>query len=379
MAEFKLDASSSQCSARAGTISINNKKIKTPVFMPVGTYGAVKTLSPNEISSIGYDLILANTYHIYLRPGIDILKESKGLHNFMNWDGLILTDSGGFQIYSLKGLRKIQSDGATFQSHLDGTIHKLTPESIIDIQRIIGSDIMMMLDVCPSGDETLKKWEEAVDLTSKWASQAMSYLKNSDGIYDKEQLLVPIVQGGTNKELREKSANELLKLDASIYAIGGLAVGEPKENMLETVALMNELLPKNKPRYLMGVGNPIDLIKNVSRGVDMFDCVMPTRNARNGQLFSENGKMNIRNSKYRNDESPIDSSSNSPMSKKFTKSYLHHLFKTKEVLGLRIATEHNLYFYHQLMKTMREEIINNSFVEWSKKFISQYEEGNNNG
>ena len=379
MAEFKLDASSSQCSARAGTISINNKKINTPVFMPVGTYGAVKTLSPNEISSIGYDLILANTYHLYLRPGIDILKQSKGLHDFMNWDGLILTDSGGFQIYSLKGLRKIESDGATFQSHLDGSMHKLTPESIIDIQRIIGSDIMMMLDVCPSGDDSLKKWEEAVDLTSKWANQAMSYLNNSDGIYNKEQLLVPIVQGGTNKKLREKSAHELLELNASIYAIGGLAVGEPKNNMLETVALMDELLPKNKPRYLMGVGNPIDLIKNVSNGVDMFDCVMPTRNARNGQLFLKTGKINIKNSKYSDDQNPIDEDSNSLMSKTFTKSYLHHLFKTREILGLRIATEHNLYFYYELMKKMRQEIINDNFDDWSKKFISQYEEENHNG
>ena len=379
MAEFKLDASSSQCSARAGTLSINNKNIKTPVFMPVGTYGAVKTLSPNEVSSIGYELILANTYHIYLRPGIEILKKSKGLHNFMDWNGLILTDSGGFQIYSLKGLRKIQSDGAKFQSHLDGSMHKLTPENIIDIQRVIGSDIMMMLDVCPAGDESLKKWEKAVDLTSEWAKQAMQYLNNTKGIYDKEQLLVPIVQGGTNKELREKSANELLKLDASIYAIGGLAVGEPKENMLETVNLMDGLLPKNKPRYLMGVGTPIDLINNVFNGVDMFDCVMPTRNARNGQLFSNNGKINIRNSKYANDNTPIDNESKSPMSNQFTKSYLHHLFKTREVLGLRIATEHNLYFYYELMKTMREKIIADNFHEWRKKFIFKYERGENNG
>ena len=377
MAEFKLDASCSSCSARAGTISINNKQIKTPVFMPVGTYGAIKTLSPSEISSVGYKLILANTYHIYMRPGIEILKQSKGLHKFMNWDDLILTDSGGFQIYSLKGLRKIEDDGATFQSHLDGNIYKLTPNSIIDIQRIIGSDIMMMLDVCPSGDESLKQWEKAVDLTSKWAKQAMSYFNNSDGIYDKEQLLVPIVQGGTNKELREKSAHELLKLEASIYAIGGLAVGEPKEKMLETIAIMDGLLPKNKPRYLMGVGTPVDLIKNVSNGVDMFDCVMPTRNARNGQLFTENGKINIRNSRYSDDHTPIDSNSNSSMSKTFTRSYLHHLFKTKEVLGLRIATEHNLYFYYELMKKMRGKIIENNFVDWSENFINKYQESEN--
>ena len=294
----------------------------------------------------------------------------------MNWNNLILTDSGGFQIYSLKGLRKIQDDGAIFQSHLDGNVYKLTPNSIVDIQRIIGSDIMMMLDVCPSGDETLKKWEKAVDLTSKWAKEAMSYFNNSDGIYDKDQLLVPIVQGGTNKQLRKKSVDDLLKLEASIYAIGGLAVGEPKEKMLEIVSLMNDLLPKNKPRYLMGVGTPIDLIKNVSHGIDMFDCVMPTRNARNGQLFTENGKINIRNSKYSDDHTLIDPSSNSSMSKTFTKSYLHHLFKTREILGLRISTEHNLNFYYQLMKKMRAEIIKDNFVDWSEKFISKYQ-GNN--
>tara|TARA_B100001123_G_C15255287_1_gene1004451 strand:- start:613 stop:1749 length:1137 start_codon:yes stop_codon:yes gene_type:complete len=378
MAEFKLDASCSDSSARAGTISINNKQIYTPVFMPVGTYGAVKTLSPTEVSSIGYKLILANTYHIYIRPGIDTLKKSKGLHKFMNWDDLILTDSGGFQIYSLKGLRKIHEDGATFQSHLDGNLYKLTPKSVVDIQRVIGSDIMMVLDVCPSGGDSLKKWDKAVDLTSTWAKQAMEYHSTTDGIYDKEQVLVPIVQGGTNKELREKSASELLKLNASIYAIGGLAVGEPKDKMLETVSLMDSLLPKNKPRYLMGVGTPIDLIRNVSNGIDMFDCVMPTRNARNGQLFTENGKINIRNSKYSDDHTPIDPTSNASMSKTFTKSYLHHLFKTKEILGLRIASEHNLCFYYNLMIKMREQIIKDNFVDWSENFISKYQ-GNING
>ena len=373
MAEFKIDAKCSNASARCGTLLINNQKVKTPLFMPVGTYGAVKTLNPKEISSIGYNLILANTYHMFLRPGVEVLKESKGLHNFINWDGLILTDSGGFQIYSLKGLRKIEDDGVTFQSHLSGDKYKLTPENIVDIQRAIGSDIMMMLDVCPSGDETLKKWEEAVDLTSKWAKQAMHYFNNSDGIYDKEQLLVPIVQGGTNKELRERSVDNLLKLEASMYAIGGLAVGEPKEKMLETVSLMDKLLPTDKPRYLMGVGTPVDLVKNVSLGIDMFDCVMPTRNARNGQLFLSEGPMNIKNSKYADDHGIIDDNSTSTMSKTFTKSYLHHLFKTKEILGLRIATEHNLHFYFQLMRKMRDEIQNNNFMNWSATFIDNYE------
>ncbi len=373
MSKFEIDASSSDCSARAGTLSLNNHKVETPVFMPVGTYGAVKTLSANEVNNMNYKIILANTYHLYLRPGTDILKSSKGLHNLMGWENLILTDSGGFQIYSLKGLRKIEQDGATFQSHLNGDKHTLTPEGVVDIQRIIGSDIMMMLDVCPAGDDSLKKWEDAVKLTSKWAKQAMQYYHDTDGYYDKEQLLVPIVQGGTNKELRVKSASEITELDASIYAIGGLAVGEPKDKMLDTVNLLDSLLPKESPRYLMGVGTPIDLIRNVSLGVDMFDCVMPTRNARNGQLFTNNGKININNSKYKNDNNPIDANSNSNSSNKFSKAYLHHLFKTKEVLGLRIASEHNLLFYKTLMDTMRKQIIKDNFNVWSKSFIDQYE------
>tara|TARA_B100000674_G_scaffold481601_1_gene482622 strand:- start:431 stop:1378 length:948 start_codon:yes stop_codon:yes gene_type:complete len=309
---------------------------------------------------------------MFLRPGVDVLKKSKGLHEFMNWDGLILTDSGGFQIYSLKGLRKIENDGASFQSHLNGDKHKLTPESVIDIQRIIGSDIMMMLDVCPSGAGQINEWDDAVKLTSKWAQIAHNYYNSTKGYYNKEQLLVPIVQGGTNLQLREKSAFDLLKLESSIYAIGGLAVGEPKDKMHETVAFMDSLLPKDKPRYLMGVGTPIDLIDNVSLGVDMFDCVMPTRNARNGQLFTKEGPINIKNSKYFNDQSPIDVNSSSKLSKIYTKSYLHHLFKTKEILGLRIATEHNLSFYFDLMETMRNNIKDNSFKTWVKDFKNTY-------
>ena len=377
MADFTIDAKCLESSARLGTLLINNQKIKTPVFMPVGTYGAVKTLMPNEISSIGYNLILANTYHMFLRPGVEILKNSKGLHNFMNWDGLMLTDSGGFQIYSLKGLRKIENNGASFQSHLNGDQYKLTPENVIDIQRTIGSDIMMMLDVCPSGDGSTKEWENAVDLTTKWAKVAHEYYNSTDGYYDKEQLLVPIIQGGTDIDLREKSASELLKLESSIYAIGGLAVGEPKDKMLESVAFIDTILPKDKPRYLMGVGTPIDLIENIKLGVDMFDCVLPTRNARNGQLFLFDGPINIRNSKYSNDHTLIDEKSTSKMSTTYTKSYLHHLFKTKEVIGLRIATEHNLHFYYQLMKKIREEITSNNFIKWSTQFIDKYKENRN--
>ena len=377
MSKFEINVSSSECSARAGLLTINNHQVETPVFMPVGTYGAVKTLSPHEINDMNYKIILANTYHIYLRPGMEILKSFKGLHNLMKWDNLILTDSGGFQIYSLKGLRKIEDDGVTFQSHLNGDSHTLTPKGVVDIQRIIGSDIMMMLDVCPAGDDSFKKWGDAVTLTSSWARQAMQYFHDTKGYYDKEQLLVPIVQGGTDKELRKISASEIVELNASIYAIGGLAVGEPKDKMLDTVNFLDSLLPKESPRYLMGVGTPIDLIRNVALGVDMFDCVMPTRNARNGQLFTNYGKININNSKYKKDNSPIDEKSKSLSSKKFSKSYLHHLFKTKEVLGLRIASEHNLFFYKTLMDTMRKEIMRDNFNNWAKKFIDKYERGSN--
>ena len=377
MSKFEINVSSSECSARAGLLTINNHQVETPVFMPVGTYGAVKTLSPHEINDMNYKIILANTYHIYLRPGMEILKSFKGLHNLMKWDNLILTDSGGFQIYSLKGLRKIEDDGVTFQSHLNGDSHTLTPKGVVDIQRIIGSDIMMMLDVCPAGDDSFKKWGDAVTLTSSWARQAMQYFHDTKGYYDKEQLLVPIVQGGTDKELRKISASEIVELNASIHAIGGLAVGEPKDKMLDTVNFLDSLLPKESPRYLMGVGTPIDLIQNVALGVDMFDCVMPTRNARNGQLFTNYGKININNSKYKKDNSPIDEKSKSLSSKKFSKSYLHHLFKTKEVLGLRIASEHNLFFYKTLMDTMRKEIMRDNFNNWAKKFIDKYERGSN--
>jgi len=290
----------------------------------------------------------------------------------MKWDGVILTDSGGFQIFSLNALRKITDDGVTFQSHLDGSKYHFTPEKIIDIQRIIGSDIMMMLDVCPPGDADKRTWIDALEQTTRWAIRSMKYYKATHPLYNHEQILLPIVQGGIDKELRKRSASELCSLEAEGYAIGGLAVGEKKSDMLNTVEWMDELLPKNKLRYLMGVGTPEDLVECVSRGVDLFDCVMPTRNARNGQLFCFDGKINIRNSKYKTDFSPIDENGFSPMSEEYSKAYLHHLFKTEEILGYRIATQHNLRFYIFLMKTMQKEIEKNSFIPWAKKFLSRY-------
>lgn len=370
---FTLEATTSTTAARAGTIKTDHGDIKTPFFMPVGTYGAVKTFSSNEIKQLPSKILLSNTYHLYLRPGTEILEAAGGLHNFMNWQGAILTDSGGFQIFSLEGFRKISDDGVTFRSHLDGSEHHFTPELIVDIQRSIGSDFMMMLDVCPSGNADKNTWIDALETTTRWAKRGMDHYRKTEPIYGHQQVLLPIVQGGTDVELRRRSAGELCELDADAYAIGGLAVGEPKPKMLSTVEVMNQELPKDKPRYLMGVGTPADLVRNVARGVDMFDCVMPTRNARNSQIFTFDGKMNIRNAQYANDFSLIDETSTSPYSVKYTKAYLHHLFKTQEVLGLRIASQHNLHFYIKLMEIMRKEILNDTFEKWANNFLMVYE------
>ena len=370
--KFKIISECNKTGARAGLIHTDHGIIETPFFMPVGTYGAVKTQASDEIKTLPSKVLLSNTYHLYLRPGMDIIKKAKGLHNFMNWNGIILTDSGGYQIYSLEGLRKIDDNGVIFKSHFDGTEHQLSPESVIDIQRTIGSDFMMVLDVCPSGEGSISDWTDAVNKTTDWAYKSYEHFKKTTPLYGHEQSIIPIIQGGTDPELRKKSALELLELDLDNYAIGGLAVGEPKKDMLSTVKLMNDVIPNQKSRYLMGVGTPIDLINCVSMGVDMFDCVIPTRNARNAQLFTNSGKLNIRNSKYKNDHSPIDASSLSTLSKKYSKAYLHHLFKVNEILGLRITTAHNLYFYINLMKNMREKIIEGSFKEWSARFINDY-------
>jgi len=373
---FTINQSDKNTSSRAGILHTDHGNISTPCFMPVGTYGAVKTQSSEEIVDLPSPVLLCNTYHLYLRPGIEILQKVGGLHSFMNWKGAILTDSGGFQIFSLEEFRKVTDDGVTFRSHLDGSEHHLTPEKIVDIQRIIGSDFMMMLDVCPSGDADYKTWVDALNTTTNWAKRSMKHYRETESIYGYKQVLISIVQGGTDKKLRRQSTSELCELDADAYAIGGLAVGEPKSEMLETVEWMDEFLPKNKPRYLMGVGTPADLVRNVARGVDMFDCVIPTRNARNGQLFTYDGKMNIRNAKHKSDFSPIDVNGISPMSETYTRAYLHHLFKTEEILGYRIATQHNLRFYIHLMKTIQDEIITGNFENWASSFLNRYDDEN---
>ena len=372
MSIFNIKHQSKKSSARSGILKTQHGKIETPFFMPIATYGAVKTQSSNEIKELPSNILLSNTYHLYIRPGTEILEQAGGLHKFMNWNQIILTDSGGYQVYSLQGMRKITDDGVTFQSHLDGSKHHFTPEKVVDIQRSIGSDIMMMLDVCPSGDANKQKWIEALNLTTKWALRAKKHYDETEPLYGHEQIISPIVQGGTDLHLRKQSALELIDIDCDMYAIGGLAVGEPKAEMLKVVNFMDTILPKEKPRYLMGVGTPTDLVESILNGVDMFDCVIPTRNARNSQLFSFDGKINIRNAKYKNDFSPIDHNSFSLISNTYSKAYLHHLFKTNEVLGLRIATEHNLKFYIHLMEKVRQKIKDDCFEIWAKNFIKRY-------
>ena len=372
MSIFKIIHQSKNSSARIGVIKTEHGNIETPFFMPIATYGAVKTQSSSEIKDLPSKILLSNTYHLYIRPGTEILEKAGGLHKFMNWDRIILTDSGGYQVYSLQGMRKISNDGVTFQSHLDGSKHHFTPEKVVDIQRSIGSDIMMMLDVCPPGDADKTKWIEALNLTTEWAKRAKRYFDETEPLYGYNQIISPIVQGGTDLELREQSALELMNIDCAMYAIGGLAVGEPKHEMLKVVNFLDTILPKDKPRYLMGVGTPADLIENILNGVDMFDCVIPTRNARNSQLFSYDGKLNIRNSKYKDDFTPIDTNGFSVSSEIYSKAYLHHLFKTNEVLGLRIATEHNLKFYIHLMNQVKIQIKNDNFEKWAKEFLERY-------
>ena len=369
---FTINQQCKQTSARAGLLNTAHGQIQTPAFMPIGTYAAIKTLSTDEIQQLNYNLVLSNTYHLYLRPGLEILEQFKRLHNFMNWDGSILTDSGGYQIYSLSDFRKIDNDGVEFKSHLDGSKHYFSPEKIVDIQRTIGSDIMMVLDVCPAADASYEDHLKAVNITTKWAKRCLDHLKNVGPKYDYHQIISPIIQGGTSEELRQISAEQLIELNAEMYAIGGLAVGEPKDEMLRIVNYLDGLMPKDKARYLMGVGTPEDLVNCISSGVDMFDCVIPTRNGRNGQLFTNDGKINIRNAKFKNDDSLIDSDNVSPISQKYTKAYLHHLFKTEEILGYRIATQHNLSFYYNLVSKAREAIINNNFNKWSKTFLKRY-------
>ncbi len=370
---FSITTQDKRTSARTGVIETEHGDIQTPVLMPVGTIGAVKTFSPHELEGLGADIILGNTYHLYLRPGTDIIKEAEGLHNFSNWTRPILTDSGGFQVFSLAKLNKISDEGVEFQSHLDGSYHSITPEVSMEIQRTLGSDIIMAFDHCPHGKASKKEVIEAVDRTNKWFKRCKKYLQNNPSYYGHSQTLFPIIQGGVNHELRGISIDVLAEHADFGIAIGGLAVGEEKNAMFETIDYCDSLLPKDRPRYLMGVGRPTDIVKSIRLGIDMFDCVMPTRNGRNGQIFTSNGTINITNEKYKNDHSLIDENSNHAFGRMFTKSYVRHLFNVKEILGLRIASTLNISFYISLIKNIQELIRSGEFDEWSKSWLAEME------
>ncbi len=358
--------------ARLGVLETDHGVINTPIFMPVGTQGTVKAVSQRVLhDEIKAEIILSNTYHLYLRPGTQILEEAGGLHKFINWDKPILTDSGGFQIFSLNELRKLKKDGVEFVSHLDGSKHFFTPEKVIGIERSIGSDIMMVLDECTPYPCDYAYAKKSKDLTSNWAILNKEAFEKTKPLYGHSQALFGIIQGSVFKDLREQSARELIDLDFNGYAIGGLAVGEPMETMYDIVDFTTDIMPYEKPRYLMGVGRPENILESIERGVDMFDCVMPTRNARNAYLFTMEGYLTIRNAIYKNDFSPIDKTCNCYTCRNFTRAYLRHLFVAKELLALELASIHNLTFYLNLVREARKHILDNDFSEWKNSIIKK--------
>lgn len=370
--KFNIVKKDSNSKARAGFFETDHGIIETPRFMPVGTQGTVKAVSQRILNDeIKASIILGNTYHLYLRPGTEILENAGGLHKFMNWINALLTDSGGFQIFSLSELRKLKSDGVEFKSHLDGSKHFFTPQKVIEIQRIIGSDIMMVLDECTPYPCEYDYAKKSCQLTSDWAILNKEAFENSNPRYGHKQFLFGIVQGSVYKDLREKSAKDLVNINFDGYAIGGLAVGEPAEQMYDITNFTTDFLPENKPRYLMGVGRPENILESIERGIDMFDCVMPTRNARNAYLFTSQGILSMRNASHKNNFSSIDPECNCYTCKNFTKAYLRHLFISKEILALELASIHNLTFYLNLTNTARENIIDGTFLKWKEKIISK--------
>ena len=363
---FRLEQTDPQSEARAGVLSTDHGEIQTPIFMPVGTCGSVKGVHFSELEQeVNAQIILGNTYHLYLRPGLDILRKAGGLHKFNTWDKPILTDSGGFQVFSLTGIRKLREEGCEFRSHIDGSKHIFTPENVIDTQRVIGADIMMAFDECPPGQSDYRYAKDSLALTQRWLDRCVKRVAETEPLYGHHQSLFPIVQGCTYKDLRREAAKYVSDKGADGNAIGGLAVGEPTEVMYEMIEVVNEILPKDKPRYLMGVGTPQNLLEAIERGVDMFDCVMPTRNGRNGMLFTYEGTMNMRNKKWGDDFSPIDPDG-CYVDSRHSKAYLHHLFKAQELLALQIASIHNLHFYLRLVGDARKHILAGDFVAWKR-------------
>ena len=374
MKNFTVLKRDSESKARAGILRTEHSEIETPVFMPVGTLGTVKAIEQRELTEMNANIILGNTYHLYLRPGTDVLKAAGGLHRFMNWKRSLLTDSGGFQVFSLTSLRKVREDGVEFSSHIDGSKHFFSPEKVIDTERIIGSDIMMPLDICMPNPSSYKDNVNALEITHKWESRCLEHFRNTEDLYGHRQMLFSICQGSTYEDLRKKSIEYLSSLDFDGYAIGGLAVGEPNEQMYDIVDFSTEKLPEDKPGYLMGVGTPIDILENVERGVDMFDCVLPTRNARHGRLFTSKGEINLKNAKYKYDFDSPDEDYQTYTSKNFSLSYLRHLFMSGEILGMQLASIHNVGFYLEFMKRIRFAILEGSFKKFKKSFIQKYSE-----
>ena len=370
--EYHLAEKDKHSKARAGTITTDHGEIETPIFMPVGTIGTVKGIHQRELDQdLKAPIILGNTYHLYLRPGTEILEQAGGLHNFINWQNAILTDSGGYQVYSLSDTRKISEKGVEFRSHIDGSKHFFSPETAIDIQRSIGADIIMAFDECTPYPCDYKYARSSMDMTHRWLDRCFQAMKDHPAKYAYDQTLFPIVQGSTYQDLRKRSAEYIADKDAEGNAIGGLSVGEPDKDMYEMTDLVTDILPASKPRYLMGVGTPINLLENIARGVDMFDCVMPTRNARNGGLFTASGNLNIKNSKWRNDFSPLDENAHSWVDTYYSKAYLRHLFTVNELLGKQIASIHNIGYYLWLVKEARKKIVSGDFLPWKNKMIDQ--------
>jgi len=370
--DFKLIGTDSQSSAKAGIITTDHGTIETPIFMPVGTVGSVKGVSHRELENdIDAKIILGNTYHLYLRPGLNVISEAGGLHKFTSWNRPILTDSGGYQVFSLAANRKLTSQGASFRSHIDGSAHQFTPESVMDIQRIIGADIMMAFDECPPGDADFNYAKKSLDLTEQWLGRCVNRFDSTEPLYGHSQTFFPIVQGCVYPDLRKRAAENVLQYNRDGYAIGGLSVGEPADVMYKMIELVNGILPTDKPRYLMGVGTPENILEAIALGVDMFDCVMPTRNGRNGMIFTSEGIINLRNQKWKNDFSPIDPNGPTFVDSRYTKAYLRHLFIAQEMLGAQIASIHNLGFYLWLVRESRKHILEGNFGSWKNQMVKK--------
>ena len=365
---FDLEHKDTQTQARAGRITTEHGEIQTPIFMPVGTVGSVKAVHMQELRrDIDAQIILGNTYHLFMRPGLEIIEQAGGLHRFNGWDRPILTDSGGYQVFSLAGTRKIKEEGVTFQSHIDGSRHLFTPENVVDIQRTIGADIVMAFDECTPGNADYDYARLSMERTHRWLARGYGRFLETEPKYGYSQTFFPIVQGCVYEDLRRQSAEFVRGFDAEGYAIGGLAVGEPTEKMYEMVELVNGILPEDRPRYLMGVGTPANILENIARGVDMFDCVMPTRNGRNGMIFTEEGIINFKNRKWATDFSPIQEGTGCFVDEQYTKAYLRHLFVAGELLAMQIASIHNLAFYLRLVRQARQRIVDGTFGDWYKE------------